>query len=249
MRTPHEIVEANFGAKKFQFDFEQYKLDEKQRVLTGLMKVPDPLNANYLVLSYLTHHGYSETLKLFARDTGMNGPQLEVDLVGIENRHRICNLLRKGEIDEVIRELTRVYPDFLPKRQDVLFKLLSQKFVEMIKHAPIEDTMLFGQTELYKFEKDFPENKKDLEEVFSLVAYIDPHSSPVSYLLDEARRDPLIADLHCALLVHVNRPPVAPLEKMLRQTSVILEEALLSGVGPASSCMNIQEILSEEGNR
>ncbi len=82
----------------------------------------------------------------------------------------------------MINELNRVYPDFLKKRHDILFKLLvflslplflvnyytqSQKFVEMIKHAPIEDTMVFGRTELYNFEKESPKYKKDLE-VFPL---------------------------------------------------------------------------------
>lgn len=36
----------------------------------------------------------------------------------------MCLLLRNGQIDSVISELNRVYPDFLQKRQDILFKLL-----------------------------------------------------------------------------------------------------------------------------
>lgn len=33
----------------------------------------------------------------------------------------------------------------------------------MIKVAPIEETMEFGQSQLYKYEKESPQYKKDLE--------------------------------------------------------------------------------------
>ena len=38
----------------------------------------------------------------------------------------------------------------------------------MIKVSPIEDTMVFGQTELYRFEKESPQYKRDLE-VFYII--------------------------------------------------------------------------------
>jgi hypothetical protein len=251
LRTPGERIEVNFGQKSFEYDYEQYLREEKHRVFSTLEKVPYPegdFAASSLVLSYLIHHGYSETVRLFARDSGVSGPQLDAQLVDIENRQRLCALLRTGDIDKVINELNRIYPDFLHKRKDILFKLLSQKFIEMIKVAPIEDTMVFGQTELYKFEKESPQYKKDLEEVFSLLAYIEPQKSPMAYLLDESRRDPIISDLNCALLVHTNRPPMPQLEKVVRQTSIVLDEVLNHSAGPAAIFMKVNDFIYDERN-
>ena len=42
--------------------------------------------ASSLVLTYLIHHGYAETVRLFARDSGVLGPNLDAQLVDIENR-------------------------------------------------------------------------------------------------------------------------------------------------------------------
>jgi hypothetical protein len=250
LRTPGEIIEANFGQKPFVFDFEQYLRDEKQRVLRGISTMSYPAGetaASSLVLSYLIHHGYSETVRLFARDIGAPGPQLEEQLMDIQNRQSICSLVRNGEIDKAIAELNRLYPDFLQNRQDILFKLLCQKFIEMIKHAPIEDTMMFGQMEMYPtFMNRGPQYSKDLEEVFSLLAYIDPYSSPMAYLLDEKRREPIVSDLNCALLVHTNRPAIPQLEKVVRQTCVVIDEVVNNCAGPAAIFLNVKEFINDD---
>lgn len=246
LRTPGEVVEANFGQSPYLFDFEQFKKDERQRVMLGLESMPYPegnLVASELVLSYLIHHGYSHTVRAFSRDSGSgHGPSLEMQLLDMQNRQSICSLLRSGLIDNVMSELNRLYPDFLHKRQDILFKLLCQKFVEMIKTAPIEETMIFGQSQLYRFDALY---KKDLEEVFALLAYIDPSQSPMSYLLDEKRREPIESDLNCALLVHTNRPAVPQLEVVLRQTSTVIDEVIAHNAGPAAIFMNTKKFIHD----
>ncbi|KAJ1992949.1 hypothetical protein H4R33_000825 [Dimargaris cristalligena] len=98
MRTRDEKVLANFGARPFKFDIEQYFLDEKQRLWASIKSIPPPVPStkenrgliaamraqptdsgesdaptelditNDLVLSYFIHHGYRHTARAFAQN-------------------------------------------------------------------------------------------------------------------------------------------------------------------------------------
>lgn len=46
--------------------------------------------------------------------------------------------------------------------------------------------------------------------------------------------------------MHTNRPPIPQLEKVVRQTHVVLEEVLQHGVGPAAIFMKIPEFINDE---
>eukprot|EP01132_Coremiostelium_polycephalum_P007435 gene7435-9137_t len=243
LRTPGESIEVNFGQRPFTFDIEQLFKEEKHRVFKSMKATStgeEEITATQLVLAYLMHHGYSETVRLFANATGIADDSLNSQLDDIKNRQRISELLSKGEIDKVISELNRLYPDFLQKRKDILFKLLCQKFIEMIKSSPIEETMAFGQKELYKFSQESAEYENNLKEVFSLIAYTNPFSSPVSYLLQEDRREPIVSDLNCALLA----TPV--LEKIVRQTKVVIDEVVNNSAGPSAIFINVKEFIEND---
>ncbi|KAG0361728.1 hypothetical protein BG005_007434 [Podila minutissima] len=80
MRTVGEIVEANFGQQEFLFDIEEYVKEEKveawQALEEKLQKVAVEQNQaglmsqnlSDLVLSYMIHHGYSESALQFSKD-------------------------------------------------------------------------------------------------------------------------------------------------------------------------------------
>ncbi|KAJ3300480.1 hypothetical protein HK104_000065 [Borealophlyctis nickersoniae] len=83
LRTPGEIVEANFGQKKFVFDIEHHFKEEKAHLWQSINATPLPspisvssskqghtelLDVNDLVLDYLVHHGFSESAESFHRD-------------------------------------------------------------------------------------------------------------------------------------------------------------------------------------
>eukprot|EP01111_Echinosteliopsis_oligospora_P016602 TRINITY_DN6965_c0_g1_i1.p1 TRINITY_DN6965_c0_g1~~TRINITY_DN6965_c0_g1_i1.p1 ORF type:complete len:417 (+),score=100.70 TRINITY_DN6965_c0_g1_i1:159-1409(+) len=251
LRTLGEVVEANFGAKPFMFDFNQYLSEEKKKVFDKISAISYPEGdsaSNSLILSFLVHHGYKQTVEAFARESGIETNKTSEQLTDIENRQSITELVRSGQIDKAISTLNIKYPDFLQSRRDILFQLLAQKFIEMIKSAPIEQTMVFAQKELYKFEKEGPQFKKDLEEVFSLISYVEPQNSPMSYLLDHSRREPITTSLNCALLVHTGRPAVPPLEKLVRQTSVVVDEVLQHGLGAAAVFMNVPDFIKQEAS-
>jgi len=83
LRTPGEIVEANFGQKKFKFDIENCIKEEKAKLWHYINSIDLPIltpdysessnnnnnkssnGLNELVLQYLVHHGYSETAQTF----------------------------------------------------------------------------------------------------------------------------------------------------------------------------------------
>ncbi|CAG8483139.1 8980_t:CDS:2, partial [Scutellospora calospora] len=105
-------------------------------------------NAHQLILSYLVHHGFSETAKAFSRDTvrisqtynneinEMEGvesenssPDMDIDML---NRQKIRDAVLKGNIDNAIKLTNNLYPNVLPSNDDILFQLRCRKFIEMI---------------------------------------------------------------------------------------------------------------------
>ncbi|KAK9760457.1 hypothetical protein K7432_015485, partial [Basidiobolus ranarum] len=111
-RTPGEQVEVNFGQRRFKFDIEHYMKEEKTKLWNFINATPIPPISqlsqvvpqhnnissennlpsilNELILSYMVHHGYSETAKTFAKD--VMGSQDSYDSV-------MGNSLNKSETD------------------------------------------------------------------------------------------------------------------------------------------------------
>jgi hypothetical protein len=71
LRTPGEVVEANFGLRPFVFGIEHYVRSEKANLYVAIndTRLSDKNSLSSLssvVLSYLIHHGYGESAKVFA---------------------------------------------------------------------------------------------------------------------------------------------------------------------------------------
>ncbi|KAG0254435.1 hypothetical protein DFQ27_006838 [Actinomortierella ambigua] len=75
MRTPGEILETNFGQSEFMFNIVDHVKNERmeswRQMEESALRGP-PIQLDYslanLVLSYMVHHGYSESAKQFAQD-------------------------------------------------------------------------------------------------------------------------------------------------------------------------------------
>ncbi|CAB4014161.1 Ran-binding 9 [Paramuricea clavata] len=76
-----------------------------------------------------------------------------------------------------------------------------------------------------------PANIRALEDAFSLLAYNDPHNSPVAYLLDPTQREPVCSALNSAILESQDLPRQPPLELCLGQTLECLKLMAKSGLG------------------
>lgn len=85
-------------------------------------------------------------------------------------------------------------------------------------------------------------NQKMLKEAFSLLAYHEPWSSPVGYILDASQREPISAMLNSAILEANNMPRIPPLEVVYGQTSECLK--LMSKQGLAwSAYVNLADYM------
>ncbi|KAI8922040.1 ran-binding protein 9-like protein [Powellomyces hirtus] len=159
LRTPGEIVEANFGQHRFQFDIEHHYKEEKARIWQEINAGPLPTistesgqksgdgsaNINQLILSYLVHHGYSETAATFHQDTASSissvGPAANAksaerppfEKEDIRKRQLIRDHVVDGNIDDAITLLNRFYPSVLQQNRHLVFQLKSQRFIELMR--------------------------------------------------------------------------------------------------------------------
>ena len=108
---------------------------------------------HHLVLSYLVHHGYSQTAEGFARCVGQ---EISEELASMRNRQHIQKLVLSGKIGEAISSVDQLYPSLLSLNQDLHFRLkvspalitVSQsdlclqvrQFIEMVSGADSLDT-------------------------------------------------------------------------------------------------------------
>ncbi|KAG8744679.1 hypothetical protein FRC10_009593 [Ceratobasidium sp. 414] len=163
LRTPKERVLANFGQQPFRFDITTYVMQQRDRVWRDIQRtpldafknpmrivrapaetaVPDPRERETdalrrplraLVLSYLTHHGYSSTARAL-RSTAITSPtnlgddtvmdeerQVERELTLDEDdtaaRQRIVRAVSVGDIDSALAEIESRYPKFVAADRD-----------------------------------------------------------------------------------------------------------------------------------
>ncbi|KAI8817776.1 concanavalin A-like lectin/glucanase domain-containing protein [Fimicolochytrium jonesii] len=298
LRTPGEVVEANFGQNKFEFDIGLYFQEEKARIWHQVNSAPLPPllppmyspttpptqqpSINHLILSYLIHHGFCETASAFS-SSSISGDVSPVpddepfDEVDMRQRQRIRDAILTGSIPLATQLMDQYYPGILSQNRRLAFMLQSQKFVELMRGVGVEsnpseaviageegeDAMDVdgaggegegheggaGDTEEERLravvahgqdlnvtfgtvENEFVQ--RALVETYSLLAYPDPWTSPVSYLLDPVNRA-LVADaVNSAILVASSRPGIPAIESIYRQAAVVGWELLKSGGGAAA---------------
>jgi len=177
LRHSGEYVRANFGHEPFKFDIDYHVQQQQGNVWTKILATPldsslldvssskgdrtadstkmAPLTdgqkrdvINKLVLSYLEHHGYANTMRTFQKQLGgtsadrdrdivmADGPSKAVDSNDMERRIKTVNSVISGDIDTVISDAKTHYPAVLEAEAGLmLFKLRCRKFVELILAA------------------------------------------------------------------------------------------------------------------
>eukprot|EP01112_Ceratiomyxa_fruticulosa_P020316 TRINITY_DN6886_c0_g1_i1.p1 TRINITY_DN6886_c0_g1~~TRINITY_DN6886_c0_g1_i1.p1 ORF type:complete len:439 (+),score=68.43 TRINITY_DN6886_c0_g1_i1:184-1500(+) len=254
LRTPGEIIEANFGLKPFTFDIEEYKKEEKLKCTQNIHSIPIPegeaSSCISLIMSYLNHYGYENTLRVLHRDCGGVESEIDVKIQEIKHRKSICSLICQGQIEKAMKQLNEVYPGFLESQREILFELLCQQFIEMIKSkVPEEDVLIFGTQQLTPFENDGSYYRNTLQEVFALIAYTDPTKGPVSHLLDDSRREPISVSLNCGLLVHNKQLATPALSTVVKHTEILMDEVVLQSAGPQAIFFDVNQIVKGDDDK
>ncbi|GJJ71317.1 Ran-binding protein 9/10 [Entomortierella parvispora] len=164
MRTTGEILEANFGQREFVFDIERHVKEEKMEAWQSLENTLQKAMAEnnqvstlsqslgQLVLSYMIHHGYSESARQFSNDLSpsqgdkkkgssnghiglSNGADCSAAVLDAERRKVIRTSIMTGDIDKALELLEMHYPGILTSNEDLLLQLRCRKFVEMVSSA------------------------------------------------------------------------------------------------------------------
>lgn len=136
VESPGEVVEANFGQSPFVFDFEGHRREIMTKIEREMMGRPMPLTAGQwdeaskrLVSDYLVHYGYHHTAMEFATVTGQ---EISEQIASMKNRQQIQKLVLDGRISDAIELTTNMYPQVFQDNSDLLFRLKTRGFIEMI---------------------------------------------------------------------------------------------------------------------
>lgn len=239
MQTKGGRLTANFGDAPFEYDIETYARQQRERVLGNVKAREFPSDYRLLettVLGYLIHSGYAETAAAFARDAGRI-QALDAEKDAMLERQRVCKLVTRGDIDAALGVVALKFPGVLSEDDggsDVSFLMHCQKFIEMIVcGATPEETAAYMKKTLYGYNKQL-QYTATLEEVCSLLAYVDPKTSPNGHLTRQSRRDMVAAKLNAAILKSQGRATRSALEIIVMHTERVIEETLKGGNGPVA---------------
>lgn len=129
LRTPGEIVELNFGKRKFAFDIlthvqeasESFHLNIQQSVAVNSESV------NHLILKHLLYRGYLASAQAFAQSVDYKISQIDVQRCQL--KLQLKQLLLNNQYDELISLISE---QFANVSDLVLFYLKCQKFVDLV---------------------------------------------------------------------------------------------------------------------
>lgn len=139
LQTPGEIVEVNFGQKKFEFDFDGHVKSLRQKTLRQVSDFPvNDSNGHFQVIlqkiiaGYLQHQGYVDTATSFSKATGCG----DIDLIESEksrvSRTRLQTLLLDGRITDAIEQIDEDFPNLLETNHEIHFQLKYRQLLEII---------------------------------------------------------------------------------------------------------------------
>ncbi|KAI9825022.1 MAG: hypothetical protein M1826_007100 [Phylliscum demangeonii] len=101
-------------------------------------------------------------------------------------------------------------------------------------HEMQQAAIEYGQTLQSEYRHDArPEVQMALQETFSVWAYEDPQESIVAYLLEPSGRAPLAEEVNAAVLVSLGLASTSALERLCRQTEVLIADLTDDG-GPGA---------------
>ena len=128
-------------------------------------------------------------------------------------------------MSSVYNILEERFPELLSKHPGVAFKLRTQCFVELIRARRIDEAYTYARQYLKPYGSN-PEYISELSDIFSLIAYEYPETSPESGLLEEQTLRHLIELVNCAVLEdeEIVVGVFDPLEFLCRQLVVICDE-------------------------
>ncbi|XP_027333269.1 glucose-induced degradation protein 8 homolog isoform X2 [Abrus precatorius] len=180
-----------------------------------------------IILSYLIHNCFKESAESFIACTGMQQPADYLE--NMEKRRRIVHSVLEGNAHKAIELTEQLAQDILENNKDLLFDLLSLRFVELVCSRKCTKALEFAQTKLSPFGKEQKYREK-LEDFMALLAYNDPVKSPMFHLLSLEYRQQVADCLNRTILAYFNLPSDTAMEKLIQQVTVV-RQCLSQGLG------------------
>ncbi|KAJ6938459.1 hypothetical protein NC651_005016 [Populus alba x Populus x berolinensis] len=171
-----------------------------------------------IVLSYLVHNCYGETLESFVACSGMPEPADHIE--DMEKRKGIVHCALEGNALRAVELTEQVACDLLENNKDLHFDLLSLHFADLVCAKKCTEALEFAQKKLTPFGKEKKYVEK-LEDFMALLAYEEPEKSPVFHLLGLEYRQHVADKLNRAILAHTNLPSYTAIERLIQQTTVV----------------------------
>ncbi|KOM51619.1 hypothetical protein LR48_Vigan09g027800 [Vigna angularis] len=171
-----------------------------------------------VVLSYLIHNCYKESVESFITSTGTKQPADYLE--DMDKRKRIFHFALEGNALKAIELTEQLAQDILEKNKDLQFDLLSLHFVELVCSRKCTEALEFAQTKLGPFGKE-PKYMEKLEDFMALLAYKEPEKSPMFHLLSLEYRQQVADSLNRAILAHLNLPRYTAMERLIQQATVV----------------------------
>ncbi|KAK4753453.1 hypothetical protein SAY87_022251 [Trapa incisa] len=150
-----------------------------------------------VVLSYLVHNCFGETVESFTSCTGLKLPANCLE--DMEKRKRIFRFAIEGKALKAIELTEELSRDLLEKNTDLHFELLSLHYVDLVRSRKCTEALEFAQSKLAPFGK-VEKYVKKLEDFMALLAYEEPEKSPMFHLLSLEYRQHVADSLNRAIL-------------------------------------------------
>lgn len=155
LKTPNDIVNANFGKSPFRFDIMGMINEMRQNTNSNITSYPNvvmPNDLQRMVVKYLLRHGYCDTAEALIKASC--DQYEEIDFNRLKSKKKILMLLSAGRIKEAVELSNKLYPNLLKNNENLMFALRCREFIEMIdRHCPDLHTGTDNQTSVIKFNK------------------------------------------------------------------------------------------------
>ncbi|CAO2826464.1 unnamed protein product [Amaranthus hypochondriacus] len=187
-----------------------------------------------IVLSYLVHNCFKESVESFVSCTGINQPTNCLE--EIDKRKKILKFALEGNVLEAIELTKELAPDILEENKDLHFDLLGLHFVELVCLRKCTEALEFAQKKLTPF-GTVQKYIEKLEDFVALLAYEEPEKSPMFHLLSVEYKQDVADKLNRAILAHAKQPSYSSLERLIQQTTVVrqhLNQEVKDGLPPFS---------------
>jgi len=152
---------------------------------------------NKLIMNYLVTEGFKDAAEKFQIESGT---ETGIDLETLDQRIRILECIKNGEIQSAVEMINSYQPELLDDNRYLFFHLQQQHLIELIRNKNINDALKFAQENLSDQGVENAAVLEELERTLALLAFEDPETSPFGDLLAPAHRQKVAGEFNTAFL-------------------------------------------------